>query len=752
MSKIIIISNRLPIKVTAKNGAYTFAPSEGGLATGLNSIFQQSDSVWIGWPGTNVPPENEQQITGELTKQRMVPVFLSSEEIKQFYEGFSNEILWPVFHYVPTYANYEMSYWEYYQSVNKKFYEVVATVMQPGDIVWVHDYQLLLLPTLLRKAQPDITLGFFQHIPFPSYELFRLIPWRSELLNGMLGADLLGFHTYDDAHHFLESVTRILQLSHTGSIIRRNDRSIVVESFPMGIDFEKFQDFVTDKQVQENIAQLKNDFPELRSILSIDRLDYSKGILQRLQAFEMFLANNPEYQQQVSLYMIVVPSRDKVQQYRDLRDEIDKLVGNINARYRTNNWSPIHYFYRSFSILELSALFQFAEVCLVTPMRDGMNLVCKEFVASRSNNDGVLILSEMAGASKELTDALIVNPNNVVQMSEAIKAALTMPIEDQQRRMKAMREMVKKYNINHWVQVFMGRLREVKDMQLSMLTRYIGQRTLEYIKANYAKAAKRLLLLDYDGTLMGFNNSPNKVNPDKELYDLLEQLIKDDKNHVIIISGRAHTSLDEWFGKMNIGLVGEHGVWHRRKGAPWSQLEGLSADWKQEILPVLQSYTDRTPGTFIEEKTFSLVWHYRRADDELGDMRAGELMNTLRHAVADLGLSLLAGNKVVEIKNIEVNKGKTALQYTGNEHYDFVLAIGDDTTDEDMFRALKDSNAFTIKVSSNLSAAKYYLKDTVEVRSFLHELASPKHTLSKMFGKLRQTLSQPFSTMRKKLD
>ena len=751
MSKIIIISNRLPIKVVEKNGAYTFAPSEGGLATGLNSIFQQSDSVWIGWPGMEVPQQDEQRINNELAKQKLVPVFLSNEEIKQFYEGFSNEILWPVFHYVPPYANYQMSYWEYYQSVNKKFCAAVAAVMQPGDVVWVHDYQLLLLPTLLRAEQPDITLGFFQHIPFPSYELFRLLPWRSELLNGMLGADLLGFHTYDDAHHFLESVARILQVNRSGNIIKCNDRSIAVEAFPMGIDFDKFQQFVTHETVKENINQLKEDFPGLRTVLSIDRLDYSKGILQRLQAFDLFLENNPDYQQTVSLYMIVVPSRDKVQQYRDLRDEIDKLVGNINARYRTNNWSPIHYFYRSFSILELSALFRFADVCLVTPMRDGMNLVCKEYVASRSNNDGVLILSEMAGASKELTDALIVNPNNVIQMSEAIKTALTMPAEEQERRMKALRDVVKRYNINYWVQSFMSRLREVKDMQLALQTRYIGQRTLEYIKAKYERATKRLLLLDYDGTLMGFNTTPNKVSPDKELFDLLEQLIKDEKNHVIIISGRAHTSLDEWFGKMNMGLVGEHGVWHKPRGVAWSQMEGLSAEWKQYIMPVLQSFTDRTPGTFIEEKTFSLVWHYRRAEEELGDMRAGELMNTLRHAVSDLGLSVLAGNKVVEIKNIEVNKGKTALHYTANNQYDFVLAIGDDTTDEDMFRALKDSSAFTIKVSSNISAAKYYLKDPAEVRLFLHELANPKYTFYKVFDKLRQTLSHPFGVIKKKL-
>ncbi len=751
MSKILIVSNRLPVKVMEKNGNYTFAVSEGGLATGLNSIFKKGNSVWVGWPGADVPPQDEQRVEADLQKQNLLPVFLSKEEIKEFYEGFSNEILWPVFHYMPTYANYQISYWEYYQSVNRKFCAAIAGIAQPGDTIWVHDYQLLLLPTLLRKELPNVTLGFFQHIPFPAYELFRLLPWRSELLNGLLGADLLGFHTYDDAHHFLESVSRILQVSHFTSVLRCNDRSIVVESFPMGIDSGKFEELVTDDTVKENIEQLHENFPGLRIVLSIDRLDYSKGILQRLQAFDLFLETFPDYQQIVSLYMIVVPSRDKVQQYKDLRDEIDKLVGNINSRYRTNNWSPIHYFYRSFTLEELSALYQFADVCLVTPMRDGMNLVCKEYVASRSSNNGVLILSEMAGASKELTDALIVNPNNVVQMSQTIMAALTMPAEDQARRMKAMRDTVRQYNITNWVHVFMNRLKEVKDMQLSQQTKYIGERTLEYIKGKYAKAANRLLLLDYDGTLVGFNTKPDKANPDKELYDLLEGLVKDEKNNTVIISGRAHTKLEEWFGKMDIALVGEHGVWHKQKRQDWSRQEGLSAEWKQDIMPVLKNFTERTPGTFIEEKTFSLVWHYRRADDDLGELRAGELLNTLRYAIADLGLNLLAGNKVVEIKNIEINKGKTALHYTNSNQYDFVLAMGDDTTDEDMFRALKDTNAYTIKVSSNISAAKYYLKDPQEVRLFLNELLSPKHAISKMFGRLRQSLAVPFSALKKKV-
>ncbi len=752
MGKTIIISNRLPVKAVLKENKYKITTTEGGLATGLNSIFSEdANSVWIGWPGIDVPKEKEEEITRELLTKKLYPVFLSAEEIKQYYEGFSNEILWPVFHYMATYANYETSYWDCYCKVNDKFCTAVIQIAEPGDVIWIHDYQLLLLPTLIRRQSADYSIGFFLHIPYPSYELFRLIPWRSELLNGMLGADLVGFHTYDDVHHFLFSVSRILQVPYSANVLTCNNRPIVAEAFPMGIDDAKFEQLIDDNTVKENLQQLQHDFAGQRIILSIDRLDYSKGIIQRLQAFDIFLQENESYSGSVSLYMIVVPSRDKVQRYKDLRDDIDKLVGNINARYRTNNWTPIHYFYRSFSIEELSALYQFAEVCLVTPMRDGMNLVCKEYIASRRNENGVLILSEMAGAAKELIDAIVVNPNNIYQMSQSIVDALTMPLEEQKRRMHIMRGLVHRYNVNNWVNTFMSNLTKAKSRQLSLQTKYITSRLEEYIKSKYAKATKRLLLLDYDGTLTAFADVPSHANPDKELYNLLEDLAKDEKNDVVIISGRAHTKLEEWFGNMPLHLIGEHGVWYKEKGTKWDQLKGLSSGWKTDIQPTLNTYNERTPGAFTEEKTSSLVWHFRKVENELGETRAAELINTLRYTVADLGLQMLRGNKVVEIKSIEANKGKSATHYINKNAYDFALAIGDDTTDEDMFIALADK-AFTIKVGGNMSAAKFYLKDVQDIRRFLKNISASPLLVKKVISRIKQRFPKTFSRFSRNME
>ena len=375
VNKTIIVSNRLPVKIVEQNGEYLLSPSEGGLATGLGSVYKKGDNIWIGWPGIDVPEERQQEVTEKLAELNLIPVFLTPEEINLYYEGFSNEVLWPVFHYMVTYANFEQTYWDFYQTVNHKFSEVVIDHLNEGDTVWVHDYQLLLLPALIRQAQAHVIIGFFQHIPFPSYEIFRLIPWRAELVDGMFGADLLGFHTFDDVRHFLSAASRLSGAKVSDNVITTKDRQIVVESFPMGIDADKFGQLLTEPEVVAHISSLRETMEDRKVILTIDRLDYSKGILQRLQAYELLLKEHPEYVDRLSLYMIVVPSRDTVPQYKELRDQIDRLVGNINASYRTLNWLPVHYFYRSFPIEFLSALYATADVCLVTPMRDGMNLV-----------------------------------------------------------------------------------------------------------------------------------------------------------------------------------------------------------------------------------------------------------------------------------------------------------------------------------------------------------------------------------------
>ena len=722
-NKTIIVSNRLPVKIVEKDGVYELSPSEGGLATGLGSIYKTGANVWIGWPGLEVPEDRQQEVTEKLAELNLIPVFLSNEEINQYYEGFSNEVLWPVFHYMTTYANYEQSYWDFYQSVNTKFADAVEAHLKEGDTVWVHDYQLLLLPGMVRTRQAHVTIGFFQHIPFPSYEIFRLIPWREELLAGMFGADLLGFHTFDDVRHFLSAASKLSTSKYANNVINYNERQIVVEAFPMGIDDQKFERLADNERVSAHIESFKESKQGSRMILSIDRLDYSKGIIPRLQAFELFLHYYPEYIEKVELYMIVVPSRDTVQQYKELREQIDQLVGNINAKFRTLNWAPVHYFYRSFPIEFLSALYRTADVCLVTPMRDGMNLVSKEFVASKPDNRGVLILSEMAGASKELNDALIVNPNNIGEIMRSLVQALNMGEAEQEHRMKSMRAIVKKFNIHLWVKNFMDKLNEVKEMQAALLTKYASASIREKIKTAYHDAGDRYLFLDYDGTLVGFKGDIDKASPDEELLNLLSDLSALEGNKVIIISGRRHQTLEDWFGHLKLDMIAEHGAWQKQSGNEWKSLPLLTDKWKQDIRAVLETYTDRTPGSFIEEKSYSLVWHYRKVEEGLGELRAQEIINHLRIMVADNGLQLMPGNKVLEFKNIEVNKGKAALNWMHDNNPDFILALGDDHTDEDIFKAIPEE-AYTIKVGGNISAARYYLRNPTEVRSLLRYLIS----------------------------
>ena len=721
--KTIIVSNRLPVKVSEENGQFSLKQSEGGLATGLGSIYRQGNNVWIGWPGLEVESEEKQQeVSDKLSELSLMPVFLTKEEVSLYYEGFSNEVLWPVFHYHPTYAKYQQVFWESYVAVNAKFMQAVLKVAEPDDLIWVHDYQLLLLPGMIRQQQPEVTIGFFLHIPFPSYELFRLIPWRSEILSNMLGADLLGFHTFDDARHFISAATRILPVNSFANVINQSERQIEVDSFPMGIDDKHFESLISTPEVQENIQQLQQTFGETKIILSIDRLDYSKGILQRLNAYEKLLKNNPDYIERIVLYMIVVPSRDTVPQYKELRNEIDKIVGNINACYRTLNWLPVHYYYRSFPPQMLSALYHLSEVCLVSPMRDGMNLVAKEYVASRTNNTGVLILSEMAGAAKELTEALIINPNNIDDIYSAILQALNMPAEEQNTRMVSLRATVSKFNIHHWVKIYMERLQKVKQRQKSMQTKYISPATQKGIEEEYEYSARRIIFLDYDGTLVGFHTNIEMASPDEELYSVLRDLSADPANTIVLISGRKQETMEKWFGHLRIDLVAEHGVWQKKIGQDWYQLPGLSSAWKQDVRAIMENYVDRTPGSFIEEKSFSLVWHYRKVDEGLGNLRANELMSDLRFVTADQGLQLLPGSKILEVKNVEVNKGKIALTFLNDSEWDLVMALGDDHTDEDMFKAFPEK-AVTIKIGSNISAAKYFLRDFREVRKFLKALS-----------------------------
>ncbi|ALW86911.1 trehalose-6-phosphate synthase [Hymenobacter sedentarius] len=723
MSRTIIVSNRLPTKVQRSAEGLTFQPSEGGLATGLGSIYKADGNVWVGWPGLFVEDPNEQaQVAERLQADSMAPVFLTEAEIRDYYEGFSNSTLWPTFHYFTQFATYEDAHWQAYVAANEKFCQAVLALAGPDDTIWVHDYQLLLLPEMLRRARPEATIGFFLHIPFPSYELIRVLPWGAALLNGMLGADLIGFHTFGYMRHFLSAVSHMVGYSNQNGIVETPTRSVLVDAFPMGIDYQRYAEAAVSAEAEAHQRTYRAAMRGVRVVLSIDRLDYTKGIAQRLRAFEQLLVRHPEWSGQVSLLMVVVPSRDQVAQYQELKVEIDELVGRINAQHSTITWNPIHYFYRSFPFEELAGLYRLADVALVTPMRDGMNLVAKEFVACKTNQRGVLILSERAGAARELSDALLINPTDLNQLVEAMHEALHMPEDEQIAHMASMQALVRQYDVFAWTNLFMERLAYSKIKQQTMSTDVLDAEATAQLLRDYQAASHRLLLLDYDGTLVGFHPNPQRANPDAELLQLLGTLAHDPHNRVVIISGRDRTTLEKWLGHLPVGFIAEHGVWLRRVGEDWSLFQELRADWKPELRPVLEQYVRRTAGSFIEEKDYSLVWHYRRVDAELGAVRARELMSHLTFITSNTDLQVLEGNKVIEIKTAGINKGTAASRWLSSDPPEFTLAIGDDRTDEDTFGALPPE-AYTVKVGgAPRSLARYSIASPADVRTLLRSL------------------------------
>jgi trehalose 6-phosphate synthase/phosphatase len=724
MSKIILVSNRLPISVQLDEaGQFSYQPSAGGLATGLKSLHEGGEATWIGWPGHTFDPEADtSEVTNRLQTDHMLPVYISAEDYEDFYEGFSNKTIWPLFHYFQQYTSYNPQYWEVYQKVNRQFCDEVMKVAQPGDRIWVQDYQLMLLPGMIRERMPDATIGFFLHIPFPSYEIFRSLPWRKEILEGLLGSDFIGFHIYDYVRHFLSALGRILNLEHSLGRVQLGHRIVDIDALPMGIDFEKFVTVATEPDTISEVVRFRQQFGDLKVILSVDRLDYSKGILQRMEAFELFLKKNPDWHNKVSLIVVLVPSRATVDQYQSLKVHIDELVGRINGTYSTINWRPIHYFYRSLDFHTLSALYYLSEIALVTPYRDGMNLVAKEFLASKVDNKGVLILSEMAGAAKELNGAILVNPNDLDNIADAIYTALNMPVEEQKERNQWMRNCIEKYNVNRWAKAFIERLEETRADVLTLQEKHFSGAVLQQLLEEYRPAENRLLLLDYDGTLVNFTNDPEQARPSDDLLLTIRQLVKDTHNKVVIISGRDRVFLEKWFGGLPVDLIAEHGVWRKENGDDWYQTGELDQGWKPEIRSLMEIFVDRTSGSFIETKDYSLAWHYRKSDPELASIRVRELMGRLSRLIARHELQILEGSKVIEVKNQRINKGKAVEEWVSRHQHDFILALGDDHTDEDIFKVL-DPSAYTFKVGFKTTDARYHIASVEEVRILLDELA-----------------------------
>lgn len=476
---LIIVSNRLPIVLDkSPEDQWEIKPGSGGLVTALAPVLKNRGGIWIGWPGIALEEEqNLDRILNAETKNfgyRLKAVHLTREEREKYYEGFSNEIIWPLFHDIAAYCNFNPEYWSAYQHVNRKFAEVVKQNLAKSNFIWVQDYQLMNVAIHLREMGVPERLAFFLHIPFPPLDIFVRLPWRFQILHSLLEYDVIGFQTLRDRRNFFQSVKTLIpevRIVGRGQVmtIRYRSREIRVGAFPISIDFNEFAKMAADKKVADRAWYIHEHFPEQKTILGIDRLDYSKGILERLKGYRNALARYPELQRKTTFAQFVVPSRRSIPQYAALKTEIEQLVGAINGEFTRSGWVPIHYFFRSLDRTELLAYYRSFDIALLTPLKDGMNLVAKEYCACSLEENGVLILSEFAGAAAQFQKhALLINPHDIEGIADAIYRAFKMSEEEKVSRMRGLRQIVRKYNIFWWVDSFLKAAfaKDLKDFPL----------------------------------------------------------------------------------------------------------------------------------------------------------------------------------------------------------------------------------------------------------------------------------------------
>ncbi|MHA4740244.1 bifunctional alpha,alpha-trehalose-phosphate synthase (UDP-forming)/trehalose-phosphatase [Dyadobacter sp. MSC1_007] len=730
--RLIIVAYRLPFKIVRENDEPRLFQNSGGLVSAVLSLVKEQQSPafdsrqkiqWIGF-SENTREELEGQ-SMENDNFQAHPVFIPDEINENYYEGFCNNLIWPLCHYFPSLARFHDVYFEAYQQANKLFFDKVAEVIRPGDVVWVQDYQLMLLPELIRNSYPENKIGFFFHIPFPSFEIFRLLPvkWRKAIVDGILGADVVGFHTNDYVEYFLKAARLVSEYGNKLHYINMGNRIVKVDSFPISIDFDKFNDAFDDPAVASARSDARLSLKE-RIIFSVDRLDYSKGIIHRLRGYQRFLELNPDWHEKVSFVMVVVPSRDTIEQYQQMKSDIDQTVGKINADFGSISWQPIIYQYRSMPYHELVGMYTASDVALITPVRDGMNLVCKEYVASRKDGKGVLILSEMAGAAAELGEALIINPLDRQDIADAILTAFEMPEEEQSKRMEAMRERIRDYDVFAWTNDFFTQMTMLELEHDRLRQVFLNNKGIDSIRNAYQLSTNRILFFDYDGTLAPIVADPAKAIISEDVKKLLHDIAKRDT--VVIVSGRDRHFLDKLFQELPVHMIAEHGALVKEKGSDeWKLHEAYEENWKESIRPIMNMYAKRCPGAFVEEKETSLAWHYRTADDkDYATRRAQELLWQLKNYIQpELNLQVIDGNKVVEVKKTAFNKGTATRTFVETGDFDFILAIGDDTTDEDMFEALPET-AYTVKIGDDLSAARNHIRSQDEVFHFLHFMVS----------------------------
>ena len=724
--RLVLVSNRLPVTVAGPAEDEHLEPSAGGLSSALGPLHAAGDGLWVGWPGmSNGSSPSRRGLASALRRRRLAAVALAPEVAAASYNGFCNSTLWPLFHYFVHLAVFDRRWWDAYVAVNRSFARAVARTLRPGDRVWVHDYHLMLLPELLRRHAPELRIGFFLHTPFPSAELFRVLPWRRELMQGVLGADLVGFHTYDYLRHFRVAAIQVLGAEGDADRIDATGRSVRLGAFPVGVDAARYAAGPdADAQTRAELERLARELAGRRLLVGVDRMDYTKGIPERLLGFERFLELHPEHHGRIELIQLGVPTRKGAEHYDALRQRVEEIVGRVNGRFGSPEWTPLKYLYRPVAFPRLYALYRRAAVALVTPLRDGMNLVAKEFIASKQGDgDGVLVLSEFAGAAAELTEALLVNPFDPDGIAAAIHRALIMPAAERRQRLDALIERVCRREAAAWGNDFIRALDETRAGGGRRLPG-LAAPALDELAAAWRAAGRRTLLLDYDGTLQPIAARPELARPDRALLALLRRLGASERVEVAIVSGRDRDTLDAWLGVLPVTLVAEHGRWLRRDGQGWEDLLGSRPpEWLDRVRETIEAIAAATPGSLVEAKSASVAWHYRGVDPELAGLRVRELVERLRGFHEDPPLDVVHGRKVIEVRVFGVGKANAVVHLLAQlPATGFVLAAGDDETDEEMFARLPAA-AWSVHVGPGDSRARFALADPAALRSLLGRLA-----------------------------
>jgi trehalose 6-phosphate synthase/phosphatase len=717
--EMVVVSNRLPVDYVGGEGADTqWRASPGGLVTALEPIMRAADGAWVGWTGV-ADREFEPFVHDGIS---IVPVPLSADEVEEYYEGFSNDTLWPLYHDVIAPPRFHREWWDAYVRVNRRFADAAARAASEGAVVWVQDYQLQLVPRMLREMRPDLVIGFFNHIPFPAYGIYSQLPWRRQVLDGLLGADVIGFQRAADAGNFARAVRRLFGYRTRGTVIDVPEgdgvRHVVARHFPISIDVAAFESLARRPDVQERARQIRKSLgdPDI-VMLGVDRLDYTKGIRHRIKAFGELLRDGRLTVEEATLVQVASPSRERVDTYRQLRDEIELLVGRLNGDHSTLGHAAISYLHHGYPREEMVALYLAADVMLVTALRDGMNLVAKEYVASRYDDDGVLLLSEFTGASDELRQAVLVNPHDIEGLKDSMVEAARMPKRERARRMRALRRRVKENDVANWSATFLETLTGAGPIAPGV------SEALRSATARLAEMPRLLVALDFDGTLAPLVDRPEDARATDRARAAIERLVGSEDTRVAIVSGRALDSLKDVAAPPVAALLsGSHGVELQLDtgGGVTLDLREGELTRLEQLIEIVEDAASGSYGAWVERKPAGIALHTRR----LGASAGAALQRVARERVETAlpGLSTRSGKNVLEFAVRASDKGEALTRLRQHVGADAVLYVGDDITDEDAFATL-ETDDLGVKVGQGKSLAAYRLRGPDDVAQLLELLA-----------------------------